>query len=164
MILQWKYLDGGDRHEAGIALLAEMYRQHTGRALPQIAVTDRGKPYFGTDPLHFSISHTDKRVVCCLHEENVGIDAEEADRIINPRLAEKWLSSSERQRLGLQADKNAAFLRLWVLKESYAKLTGRGLGDYLKETDFDPDDPRVQMLSGCLVAVMTEETEKRISR
>ena len=155
MLLQWKLLDGADCHEAGIALLAEMYRQQTGKPLPEIAVTDRGKPYFPGESLHFSISHTEKRVFCCLHSENVGIDAEEADRAVNPGLAEKWLSASERQRLEAMEDKNAALLRLWVLKESYAKLTGRGLGSYLKETDFDPLDSRVQLIDGCFVAVIT---------
>lgn len=156
MILQWRDLNGATGHDAGIALLGEMYRQKTGKKMPQIAVTDRGKPYFPGETLHFSISHTKTKVFCCLHEENVGIDAEEIDRHINPRLAEKWFSPPERQRLEAQEDKNAAFLRLWVLKESYAKFTGRGLGNYLRETDFEPNDPRVRQLGGCYVAVMTE--------
>jgi 4'-phosphopantetheinyl transferase len=155
MLLQWKLLDGANRHDAGIALLAEMYRQQTGESLPEIAVTDRGKPYFPGKNLCFSISHTEKRVFCCLHSENVGIDAEESDRILPAGLAEKWLSFSERQRLAVIKDQNTALLRLWVLKESYAKLTGRGLGSYLKETDFDPLDPRIQVIDGCFVAVIT---------
>ena len=89
----------------------------------------------------------------------MGIVAEEADRCVDLRVAESWLSPPERQRLAMQEDKNAALLRLWVLKESYAKLTGRGLGNYLKKTDFDPNDPRVQLLDGCFVAVMTEKNE-----
>ena len=48
----------------------------------------------------------------------------------------------------------AASARLWVQKESYAKLTGRGLGNYLKETDFDPAD--IQIIDGCYVAIMEE--------
>ena len=155
MLLQWEFLDGNDRHDAGIALLAQLYRQQTGEDLPEIAITDRGKPYFPGKNLHFSISHTDKRVFCCLHTENVGIDAEEADRSVNLNIAQKWLSPLEQQRLAAAEDKNAAFLRLWVLKESYAKCTGRGLGNYLKETDFDPFDPRVQLIEGCYIAVIT---------
>ena len=47
-------------------------------------------------------------------------------------------------------------LRLWVLKESYAKLTGRGFGHYLKDTAFSPDDPAIQEIDGCYVALMEE--------
>ncbi len=159
MVLQWKKLDKMTAHDAGRVLLAQMYRWQTGKEMPEIAVTEQGKPYFTDRSLHFSISHTKRRVVCCLHTENVGIDAEEADRCVDLRVAESWLSPPEQQRLAMQEDKNAALLRLWVLKESYAKLTGRGLGNYLKKTDFDPNDPRVQLLDGCFVAVMTEKNE-----
>ena len=45
-------------------------------------------------------------------------------------------------------------LKFWVLKEAYAKLTGRGLGNYLGETDFDTET--VQIIDGCFVAVLEE--------
>ena len=73
------------------------------------------------------------------------------------RLAETYLSPTEKARFDAALDKSTCLLRLWVLKESYAKLTGRGLGDYLKETDFDPNDPRLQTIDGCFVAILTEE-------
>ena len=156
MYLQWENRNGRSGHEAGLALLEKMYRQQFGRAMPQIAVTPQGKPYFPETALHFSISHTKDVVFCCLHDANVGIDAEPVNRKVSSRVAEDWLSEAEKQRYLAQNDKNAAFLRLWVLKESYAKLTGKGLGHYLKETDFDPEDSRIQCLAGCYVAVMTE--------
>jgi len=56
-------------------------------------------------------------------------------------------------------DRNQAFLRLWVLKEAYAKLTGRGLGSYLKETNFSPTDTRITEIGGCFVAVLTGKDE-----
>ena len=147
-------LGGSSGHEAGRALLAEMYRQYTREPMPQILTTDRGKPYFAGLGVHFSISHTPRRAFCVLSDRPVGIDAEETDRNIDLRLADKILSPAEKTRWQAAPDKRAALLRLWVLKEAYAKATGRGLGSYLYETDFDPDDPRVQEISGCFVAVI----------
>ena len=72
------------------------------------------------------------------------------DRKVSPALVDKILSANERSRCRTEAD----ILRLWVLKEAYAKMCGRGWGSYLYETDFDPNDPRIQELSGCFVAVM----------
>ena len=72
------------------------------------------------------------------------------------RLANKILSTNEQRRFAAAADKRTALLRLWVLKEAYAKLTGRGWGSYLYETDFDPEDSRVQESDGCFVAIMEE--------
>ena len=147
-------LHGRTGHEAGRELLERMYREETGEILPEIAVADRGKPYFTAGNLHFSISHTEKHAFCCLSRENVGIDGEEADRIVHPSVAEKFLSPAEWERYLASPDRNAAMLRLWVMKESYAKLTGRGYGNYLKETSFSPEDPEIQIIDGCYVAVL----------
>ena len=143
-------------HEAGRLLLAQMYREKTGQALPDICVTSFGKPYFAQGDLHFSISHTKRRVFCALSEKPVGIDAEETDRSIDLRLADKILSPAERQVYDAVPDKRVALLRLWVLKEAAAKLSGEGLRGYPNTTDFHPDDPRVTETDGCFLAVVEE--------
>ena len=143
-------------HAAGRELLAELYRTHTGRELPPVRIADRGKPYFEGDALHFSISHTKRHVFVALSEKPIGIDAEEMDRAVNLRLAEKILSPAEKQRYDAAPDKQAALLRLWVLKEARAKCTGEGLRGYPNHTDFSPDDPAIMELEGCFVALLTE--------
>lgn len=157
MILAHCALDGRSGHDAGRQLLAKLYRQETGEDLPPIRVTDRGKPYFENSPYHFSIAHTPKHAFCVLARENIAIDAEEADRAINLRLAEKILSPGEALRFAEAEDKRLALLRLWVLKEAAAKLSGEGLRGYPNHTDFSPDDSRVQEIDGCIVAIVTEE-------
>lgn len=149
-------LDGRTGHEAGRELLAQLYRQETGEALPPILKTPRGKPYFADSPWHFSISHTKGHAFCVLSRKNVAIDAEEPDREINLRLAEKILSPAEKQQFEAAADKRRALLTFWVLKEAAAKLSGEGLRGYPNHTSFSLDDPRVTELGGCLTAIMEE--------
>ena len=149
-------LNGLTGHEAGRMLLAQLYREETGEDLPPILVTERGKPYFETSRLHFSISHTKKHAFCVLSDRNVGIDAEETDRNIDLRLAEKILSPMEKQQFDAAEDKRLALLRFWVLKEAAAKATGEGLRGYPNHTAFSLDDPRVTEIDGCLVAVVEE--------
>ena len=144
-------------HEAGLELLDRLYRAETGRELPPILRTERGKPYFGDDPLHFSISHTKGHVFTVLSDRPIGIDAEEQDRQINLGLAEKILSPTERLRYDAAGDKRETLLKLWVLKEAWVKFTGEGLRGYPNHTDFSPDDPRVFIMDGCYVAVIEEE-------
>jgi len=156
MILGCMELGTLSGHEAGRLLLQRLWRENIGGDLPEIAVTDRGKPYFVGSPWYFSISHTKKRVFCALSEQNVGIDAEEADRDINLRLADKILSSFEKEQFDRAADKRTALLTFWVLKEAAAKLSGEGLKGYLNHTCFSLDDPRVSHMEGCLVAVLTD--------
>lgn len=153
MVLGWQRLTEANGHEAGLALLAQLFRQETGRDLPTIERTPQGKPFFSEESMHFSISHTKHHIFCCLSRENIGLDAEEIGRAIDPLLKDRFCSPSEQARAKTHDD----LLRLWVLKESYAKFTGRGIGNYLKNTDFSPNDPRIQMIDGCYVAVITEE-------
>ena len=114
-------LNGQSGHEAGRELLRQLYREETGEDLPEILTTDRGKPYFSNNTLHFSISHTPDHVFCVLSEKNVGVDAEEADRNINLKLAQKILSPMEKVQFDMVADQRKALLTFWVLKEAAAK-------------------------------------------
>ena len=147
----------GAGHTAGRKLLAEMVATHTGRPMPPIAVTDRGKPYFTEGALHFSISHSKGHVFCALSSRPIGIDAEEADREISLSLAEKILSPGEYAQWQQADDPRRALLTFWVLKEAHAKCTGQGLRGYPNHTNFSLEDPRVTEISGCLVAVIEEE-------
>ena len=157
MVLQAMALKGLSGHEAGRQLLQQMYMTYAAEPMPPILVTERGKPYFERGKLHFSISHTKHYVFCALSDSPVGIDAEEKARQIDPRLAEKILSPGEALRFAEAEDKRLALLKLWVLKEAAAKLSGEGLRGYPNHTDFSPDDPRVQEIDGCIVAIVTEE-------
>ena len=149
-------LEGRSGHDVGRELLAQLFFKKTGKPLPPIRIAQRGKPYFENCGLHFSISHTRNHAFCALAEKPVGIDAEELDRKIDLRLAEKILSPAEKARYDAAADQPMALLRLWVLKEASVKLTGEGLRGYPNHTDFSPDDPRIREINGCLVAILTE--------
>ncbi len=157
MILAHRTLDGRTGHEAGRQLLGQLYRQEVGEDLPPIAILPGGKPRFAEGPWHFSISHTPRHAFCVLSKQNVAVDAEEADRNINLRLAERILSPEEKKQFDAAPDKRQALLTFWVLKEAAAKLTGEGIRGFPNQTRFSLDDPRVTMIDGCIVAVMEEE-------
>jgi phosphopantetheinyl transferase len=147
-------LDGRNGHDVGRQLLAALYRAGTGGDLPHIAVTALGKPYFPASDWHFSISHTKNHAFCVLSRENIGLDAEEMGRRVSEKLIERYLSPKERSRLG--KDPQDAALRLWVLKEAEGKRAGKGIGDWMKNTDFSPDCDKMQEIDGCYVAVLED--------
>ena len=154
--LGWKRLEGESGHDAAWELLRQLYLGRTGSSMPATAVTQRGKPYFMSGSLCFSISHTKKHAFCAVGPKNLGIDAEETDRHIKLSLAEKILSSEELSRFREAAEPRTALLRLWVLKEAAAKRSGEGLRGYPNDTDFSPEDSRIYEIDGCYVAVLTE--------
>ena len=144
-------------HTAGRQLLERMYRCHVGTPMPDIAVTERGKPCFVNAPWYFSISHSKGHVFCALSHRPIGIDAEETDRTVSPAVAKKILSPGEYTQFQQAPDQRAALLTFWVLKEAWVKYTGEGLRGYPNDTDFSLDDPRVQIMDGCYVAVIEGE-------
>ena len=147
-------LDGRGGHEAGWALLRQLYLEETGQPLPPVRLTKRGKPYFPDSPYHFSISHTRRHAACVLGKYPVGLDLEELNRPIRLETARRVLSPAEYAQFEAAPDKRRAFLTFWVLKEARVKRTGEGLRGYPNGTDFSLNDPRVTEMDGCLVAVI----------
>lgn len=141
-------LMGKTGHESGRLLLKKLCGDR------KIAVTERGKPYFKDSPVHFSISHTKSRAFCAVSDRPVGIDAEELTRDIDLRLADKILSPTEKALFDAAEDKRLTLLKFWVLKEAQAKAAGEGLRGYPNKTDFSPDDPRLFVHEGHIVAII----------
>lgn len=149
-------LDGRSGHDAGRALLQQLYDQYVGGQMPPISITPRGKPYFADCPWHFSISHTKNHAFCVLSDGPVGIDGEELSRKVSPLLAEKALSAGEQAQYHRAEDKNRALLTFWVLKEAQGKCSGKGIGFHPNHTQFSLTDRRVFECDGCLVAIVSE--------
>ena len=156
LCLACRKIENTTGHEAGRALLAQLYRQHTGEEMPPILLAPRGKPYWQDSTLHFSISHTKHRVFCAISDRPIGIDAEEIDRDVNLQLADRILSPGERAQYDSAKDKRLALLKFWVLKEAQGKLTGEGIRLRPTHTDFSLDDPRITIQDNCLLAIMED--------
>ena len=150
-------LQGISGHDAGRMLLNALWETYVGGKMPPIAIAQRGKPYFAAGNWHFSISHTNKHAFCALSDAPIGVDAEEMDRNIDLRLAEKILSPYEKAQFDAAPDKQAALIKFWVLKEAAAKLSGEGLRGYPNHTKFDLDDERLTEKDGCFIAIMQED-------
>lgn len=157
MKIRFCRLDGQSGHDAGRALLAQLYREETGKDLPPIHISSRGHPHFAENHRYFSISHTPRHAFCVLADRPVGIDAEELDRPVCMSLARRILSSEEYGQFERAPDPRRALLTFWVLKEAEAKCSGQGLQGFPNHTHFSLDDPRVTEIDGCLVAVYTED-------
>ena len=125
--------------------------------MPEISIAAGGKPYFQDSPCYFSITHTKKHAFCALSSHKIGIDAEELDRRIHLKLAEKVLSPGEYAQFEQSEDPGKTLLTFWVLKEAQVKLTGEGLRGYPNHTNFTLPHPAVQEVDGCLLAILEEK-------
>lgn len=89
-----------------------------------------GKPFFTNAPhIHFSISHSGTKLAVAFSDSEVGCDIEKVSDI-DMAVAERFFSGEEYESLtdckDLQ-ERRRMFFRMWTLKESYMKATGKGL-------------------------------------
>ena len=91
--------------------LEEQY--HWSGALPPMAWTEEGKPFFSQEPaVHFSLSHTPGGVLAGLSAAPIGVDLERT-RPVHPRLLD---------RTGCTGAED--FMAGWVRREARAKRLG----------------------------------------
>ena len=128
--------------------------------------TPQGKPYFQDFPdFHYNISHSGKYVVCGMicggkDPQPVGIDIQEipADPNRALKIADHFFSDEEKESLHAlvcEGDSSSAlllFCRYWTARESYMKLTGRGLAEPFCNYRPDLDHGRI----------ITSEFEKEV--
>lgn len=111
-----------------------------------VAVDKNGRPYLmGVEPhVDFNVTHTDGLAVCALatgENARVGVDAEAlgARRTESmDRVAARWFTPREMERLNAAADRECEFLLIWTAKEAIVKRTGEGLSA-LAQTDSEPN-------------------------
>ncbi len=124
------------REDALRSLVAELLVRHIlrkdyGVANRQIEFeyNQYGKPYVrGIKSFYFNLSHSGKWVVCATDCQSVGVDVEQI-KPIDIQIAHRFFSDLESKDLDKQAEKDKLdyFYDIWVLKESYIKMAGKGL-------------------------------------
>ena len=138
-----RYRNPGDQNNcvATYLLLALALYQEYRILLPKnepFSYTQTGKPYWKFTSACFSLSHCQKGAACSLSDQTegeTGIDIQEP-RPVSPAVLRRVCSQKEQAEIALSSNPQAAFTRLWTLKESYVKQTGKGISGDLSQLDF----------------------------
>lgn len=84
---------------------------------------EHGKPYFKNKPdLFFSLSHSGNYAMAAVSNKEIGCDIQ-LIKDMDIRLSKRFFAEDENEYIKNIND----FFRVWTLKESFIKLTGRGL-------------------------------------
>ncbi len=101
-----------------------------------LAVFEKNKkPYLSDNKVFFNISHSGKTVILSLSESETGCDVQ----IISPfneKLARRFFTEEETRKILSARNKDEEFIKLWTLKESILKQSGKGLSGGLSTFDF----------------------------
>jgi 4'-phosphopantetheinyl transferase len=92
---------------------------------------DKKPCYEGTGSFHFSISHSGEWVVCAFDDRPVGVDIQKIIRLPGKcmdMIVSRFFHKDEQiQYSNLNEEMKNDFFTPWALKESYMKLSGKGL-------------------------------------
>jgi len=127
---------------AAHSLLGKLLARYSGFAAPpEIARTERGKPYApALAGIDFNLSHArDHVLIAIARNQPLGVDLERIDRRIEiVDLARRYFARAEADALEAlpEAARPTAFLRLWTCKEAVLKAIGEGLSFGLDRVAF----------------------------
>lgn len=147
----WKFRCKADQKRSilGEALLKYMLWEHYGLLGKEIHFKygKFGKPFLaGVDGIYFNLSHAGKWVLCGVGSVPVGVDVEGevSDFML---IAESCFTKEEYEYLIGHPPENRhdIFCKIWTLKESYVKCTGRGLNISFDSCRFAFSDQEIQM-------------------
>lgn len=129
-ILSYKFTADRNRTIWAELLARSIVAKKMSRTIEEIQIerAPSGKPYVIDSALQISLAHSKNWAACSVGEVASGVDVEE-ECIDELSLAEFFFTTREyRQLCNLKGRaRRENFLRLWTIKESFAKLTGRNL-------------------------------------
>ncbi len=152
-VLRYKNTDDRKRSAVAYFIAVSEIANELGR-IPEISVSEHGKPYIeGADGLYFNISHCKNVCVCVISDTVAGVDIQDV-RPFSERTAQKVCCQNELEVLESTEDKDKEFARIWVMKESFIKMTGDGFSYGLKNVDTTKlENTDVYEKFGCFIAV-----------
>lgn len=91
---------------------------------------EKGKPYLREYPLFFNLSHSGEYVACAVSDREIGVDIQKCSDTNVMGIAKRFFSEEECRALAAcetGEERQQSFFRLWVRKEAYGKLLGKGI-------------------------------------
>lgn len=120
-----RYRMSDDRKRSlGAGIIIKKILEENGLSEGSLKCSENGKPV--ADNLFFNVSHAGDYVIGVSSDCEVGCDIE---KIVKAplKIAEQYFNAKEAGYIKSKQDMDRAFFTLWTLKESYMKMTGKGM-------------------------------------
>ena len=141
----FEYCQKKDRcRSLAASLLLKMALEREGICYDEVCFAQKtgGKPYLLLQSgLFFSLAHAQEMAVCVIADQEVGVDVEREDRLTGKKeeqklkIAKKMLTPEEWKLWKKEEYRTETLISIWTKKESYVKMTGRGLTEKLMTID-----------------------------
>lgn len=138
------------RFTAARARLRALLGTHLGRDPRSLVFVENefGKPRLIDRPdIHFSLSHSQDQALLAVSEGlEIGADLERVRSVDHLGLARRYFHPHEVAAIERDSDPQAAFFRIWTLKEAVVKALGTGLSLPLDEFEVSIAGARPEMV------------------
>ena len=141
----FEYCQKKDRcRSLAASLLLKMALEREGICYDEVCFAQKtgGKQYLLLQSgLFFSRAHAQEMAVCVIADQEVGVDVERKDRLTGKKeqqklkIAKKMLTPEEWKLWKKEEYRTETLISIWTKKESYVKMTGRGLTEKLMTID-----------------------------
>ena len=123
------------KRSLGAGIIIQKILNDNGLSENSLKYSENEKPFVNN--IFFNVSHAGDYVVGVLSDCEVGCDIE---KVVSAPLevAEHYFNPGELEYIKSEQDKDRAFFTLWTLKESYMKMTGRGMSLLLDSFEILP--------------------------
>lgn len=109
----------------------------------EVGYLEHGKPYLINRPdIHFNLSHSGDIAIAVFSKKEIGCDIEKIKNY-NESIVNRCFSSEEKDFILHSENKDEAFCRIWVMKESFLKATGLGIALKMNSISFLIDKDNV---------------------
>ena len=124
--LQFKFEQGQRTCVLAYLLLKKALLEEYGLHMnPLFEYGEHGKPFIvGHPEIHFNLSHCREAAACIVDRSPVGIDVECIDRL-DVDVVAMTMNEREQEEIAASPQPEVEFTRLWTMKESLFKLTGK---------------------------------------
>lgn len=111
----------------------------------EIGYEKEGKPYLEKESgIYFNLSHSGEYVSCAVADAPVGVDIQQKVKI-KSTIAERFFTNADNQKLSAcsKEEREDMFFRMWSVKESFVKFTGKGMRQGIDSFEIDWRDSRI---------------------
>lgn len=116
----------------------------------EIGFVENNKPILKNCPqeLYFNLSHSGDMAMCIIADSEVGCDIQKmSDKEEYKKIAQRFFHPEEIQMIenAKETEKRELFYRIWALKESFIKATGKGFRTPLKDFKISLEKEKIQV-------------------
>lgn len=126
-------------------LLKDVLKNELNITNYELTFNKYNKPYLKNRNIYFNISHDKNTTVLVTSDKEIGVDIEYYT--YKESVMKKYYNEFEQQEIINSNNKEYEFTRIWVMKEAFVKMKGKGISYGLQNVDTTRLKKQIKLIS-----------------